>query len=99
MIYAQPNAAGAPIQFKTQYDNFIGGTFVAPVKGTYFDVVTPITGKGFTPAARSTTNRPLVDDRSSRRPVFAPTDDISFVAGHRQRRGKPEPEQKQPDQE
>ena len=54
MIYAQPNAAGAPIQFKTQYDNFIGGTFVAPVKGTYFDVVTPITGKGFTQAARST---------------------------------------------
>ncbi len=53
MIYAQPNAAGAPIQFKAKYDNFIGGKFVAPVKGAYFDNITPITGKAFTTVARS----------------------------------------------
>ena len=45
MIYAAPGAAGAKIAYKAQYDNFIGGKFVAPVKGQYFDVVTPVNGK------------------------------------------------------
>ncbi|MEB0140543.1 MULTISPECIES: aldehyde dehydrogenase [unclassified Undibacterium] len=53
MIYAAPGAAGAKVQFKSKYDNFIGGKWVAPVKGVYFDVVTPITGLVFTQAARS----------------------------------------------
>jgi aldehyde dehydrogenase len=54
MIYAAPGAAGAKMQFKAKYDNFIGGKWVAPVKGQYFDVITPITGKPYTKAARST---------------------------------------------
>jgi len=54
MIYALPGAAGAPIEYKAQYDNFIGGKFVAPVGGAYFDVITPITGLSYTQAARST---------------------------------------------
>jgi len=54
MIYAAPGTAGAKIVFKTRYDNFIGGKFVAPVKGEYFDVITPINGKAYTQAARST---------------------------------------------
>jgi len=53
MIYAAPGAAGAKMQYKAQYDNFIGGQWVAPVKGTYFDVITPIHGKPYTKAARS----------------------------------------------
>jgi aldehyde dehydrogenase len=53
MIYAAPGAAGAKIQYKTQYDNFIGGQWVAPVKGEYFDVITPINGKPYTKVARS----------------------------------------------
>jgi aldehyde dehydrogenase len=53
MIYAAPGAAGAKIQYKTQYDNFIGGQWVAPVKGEYFDVITPINGKHYTKVARS----------------------------------------------
>jgi aldehyde dehydrogenase len=39
--------------FKAKYDNFIGGKFVPPVKGEYFDNVSPIDGKVFTQAARS----------------------------------------------
>ncbi|MBR2656454.1 MAG: aldehyde dehydrogenase family protein, partial [Loktanella sp.] len=31
--------------FKSRYDNFIGGAFVAPVNGRYFDNITPITGE------------------------------------------------------
>ncbi len=53
MLYAAPGAAGAKITYKTHYDNFIGGKWVAPVKGQYFDVVTPINGKPYTKAARS----------------------------------------------
>ncbi len=39
--------------FKPRYDNFIGGQFVPPVSGIYFDNVSPIDGKVFTSAARS----------------------------------------------
>ncbi len=44
---------GVKIPYKAKYDNFIGGKWVAPVKGEYFDVITPITGKAYTQAARS----------------------------------------------
>ncbi|MER2113622.1 MAG: aldehyde dehydrogenase family protein, partial [Solibacillus isronensis] len=54
MIYANPNTAGAVINFKEKYDNFIGGEWVAPVKGQYLDVKSPVTGKVFTTVARST---------------------------------------------
>ena len=53
-VYAAPGAAGAKIAYKAQYNNFIGGKWVAPVKGEYFDVITPTTGKVYTKAARST---------------------------------------------
>ncbi|WP_033826511.1 acetaldehyde dehydrogenase ExaC [Bacillus andreraoultii] len=53
MIYANPNTKGSLVHFKKKYENFIGGKWVAPVKGQYFDVVTPVTGQTFTKAARS----------------------------------------------
>jgi aldehyde dehydrogenase len=53
-VYASPGTPGAKVPFKSQYDNFIGGKFVPPVGGQYFDVVTPISGKVYTRAARST---------------------------------------------
>ena len=53
MLYAHPRTPGAKIDFRPVYDNFINGRFVPPVKGQYFDVITPITGKTFTRAARS----------------------------------------------
>lgn len=40
--------------FKAKYDNYIGGKFVAPTAGNYFDVISPIDGKVFTQAAHST---------------------------------------------
>jgi aldehyde dehydrogenase len=54
MIFSHPGTSGAPVEFKARYDNFIGGKFVAPVAGQYFDVITPISGKVYTQAARST---------------------------------------------
>ncbi|MEO8074567.1 MAG: aldehyde dehydrogenase family protein, partial [Acidobacteriota bacterium] len=41
-------------KFKEQYNNFIGGEFVAPKNGDYFDVISPVDGKVFTKVARST---------------------------------------------
>lgn len=53
MVYAFPNTEGSVVQFKGKYDNYIGGEWVPPVKGQYFDNVTPVTGQVFTQAARS----------------------------------------------
>ncbi len=39
--------------YKAQYDNFIGGKWVAPVAGQYFENVSPITGQPFCKVARS----------------------------------------------
>ena len=47
------NIAQRP-EFKAKYDNYIGGKFVAPIGGQYFDVVSPIDGEVFTRAAHST---------------------------------------------
>jgi len=54
MIYATPGSADAKVAYKARYDNFIGGEFVPPVDGAYFDVITPVTGRPYTQAARST---------------------------------------------
>ncbi|WP_431710855.1 aldehyde dehydrogenase [Glutamicibacter uratoxydans] len=53
-VYANPNTDGAVVNFKSRYENYIGGQWVAPVKGMYFENITPITGKAFCEVARST---------------------------------------------
>jgi aldehyde dehydrogenase len=40
--------------FKERYNHFIGGQWVAPANGQYFDNISPIDGKVFTQAARGT---------------------------------------------
>lgn len=39
-------------EFKARYDHFIGGEWVAPASGEYFDNISPIDGQAFTQAAR-----------------------------------------------
>ncbi|WP_334122852.1 aldehyde dehydrogenase [Glutamicibacter sp.] len=53
-VYANPNTDGALVNFKSRYENYIGGQWVAPVKGMYFENITPVTGKAFCEVARST---------------------------------------------
>ncbi|MBS2970970.1 aldehyde dehydrogenase family protein [Metabacillus sp. KIGAM252] len=53
-MYKFPNSEGSIIQFKDRYDNFIGGKWTPPVKGEYFENITPVTGKVFCQVARST---------------------------------------------
>ncbi|WP_067214978.1 acetaldehyde dehydrogenase ExaC [Marinomonas gallaica] len=54
MIYAKPGSEGSVVSFNEQYENFIGGEWVAPVKGEYFDNVSPVDGKPFCRIPRST---------------------------------------------
>lgn len=54
MIYAQPNSNGSLISFEAEYGNFIGGEWVAPVKGQYFDNISPVNGEVFCRIPRST---------------------------------------------
>ncbi len=53
MLYSAPGSPSAKLTFKPRYDNFIGGAWVAPVKGAYFANPTPVTGKVFCEVARS----------------------------------------------
>jgi aldehyde dehydrogenase len=54
MIYARPGTADALLSFKQRYENFIGGEWVPPLEGGYFENVTPVTGEGFCEVPRST---------------------------------------------
>jgi len=54
MIYAQPGQADSIVTLKPRYGNFIGGEWIAPVKGEYFQNVSPVTGEAFCEIPRST---------------------------------------------
>jgi aldehyde dehydrogenase len=53
-VYAQPGTDGSKVTFKDRYENWIGGEWVAPVKGQYFENITPVTGKAFCEVALGT---------------------------------------------
>jgi len=45
MIYAAPGTKDALINFKPRYQNFIGGQWVEPQNGCYFDNISPVNGE------------------------------------------------------
>jgi len=53
MAYTTLNNLGIKSPYKEKYDNFIGGKWVKPVDGKYFENITPISGKPFCEVARS----------------------------------------------
>ncbi|WP_439542545.1 aldehyde dehydrogenase [Hyphomicrobium sp.] len=53
MIQQALNELSQQIRIRPRYDNFIGGQWVAPVKGQYFTNLTPVTGKPLCDIARS----------------------------------------------
>lgn len=54
MLEAAASTNGVKLNLKQKYDNFIGGQWVAPKKGEYFENISPITGEVWCKAARST---------------------------------------------
>jgi aldehyde dehydrogenase len=52
--YARPGTADSKVTYRDRYDNWIGGEWVPPVKGQYFENPSPVTGQTFCEVARST---------------------------------------------
>jgi len=52
--YVAPGESGAKMHYQPRYDHWIGGEFVAPARGRYFDNPTPVTGQVFCEVARGT---------------------------------------------
>src|SRR5205823_1558087 len=52
--YAAPGEPGSAVSFRPRYDHYIGGEFVPPAEGRYFENLTPVTGQPFTEIARGT---------------------------------------------
>ncbi|HZV98409.1 MAG TPA: aldehyde dehydrogenase [Methylophilaceae bacterium] len=53
MMIESLKSFGVAIPYKSQYENYIGGKWVAPADGQYFDNISPVTGKPFCRVARS----------------------------------------------
>jgi len=54
MDMLEPGRFGFAVNFKKRYGNYIGGEWVPPVNGEYFENITPVTGKTFCEIPRST---------------------------------------------
>ena len=53
-VYVAPGRPGSLVKVKPRYNNFIGGKWVAPVKGQYMANVSPVNGQPFCQVALST---------------------------------------------
>ncbi|MFC7531374.1 aldehyde dehydrogenase family protein [Actinoplanes sp. GCM10030250] len=53
-IYTPPGSDGAIVSYQSRYDHYIGGEYVPPAKGQYFENPSPVTGRTFTEIARGT---------------------------------------------
>jgi aldehyde dehydrogenase len=53
MIYKEPGSEGALVKFKGEYGNYVGGKWVGPTDGQFFDAICPVNGKPYTKVARS----------------------------------------------
>jgi aldehyde dehydrogenase len=45
MTAVQPGAYGFPVSIRKQYGNYIGGKWIEPASGEYFENLTPVTGR------------------------------------------------------
>ncbi|MFG1822668.1 aldehyde dehydrogenase [Microbispora bryophytorum] len=52
--YAAPGQPDAVMAYEQRYDHWIGGEYVPPQRGQYFENPTPVTGQTFTEVARGT---------------------------------------------
>src|SRR6201991_1028769 len=52
-VYARPGSADALMSYESRYGNFIGGEWVPPASGEYFENPTPVTGQAFCEIPRS----------------------------------------------
>lgn len=53
-VFVAPGQPGSSVTVASRYDNYIGGEWVPPVKGEYFENPSPVNGQTFTEIARGT---------------------------------------------
>lgn len=53
-IYAAPGQPDSLVDVQSRYGHYIGGEWVSPAKGQYFENISPVNGKPFTEIARGT---------------------------------------------
>ncbi|ALS28749.1 aldehyde dehydrogenase [Paenibacillus sp. 32O-W] len=53
MVYASPGQPGSKVVFKHRYENYIGGRWVPPIDGEYFENVSPVNNRVFCEVPRS----------------------------------------------
>ncbi|MDQ6937421.1 MAG: aldehyde dehydrogenase family protein [Actinomycetota bacterium] len=53
-VFSAPGQSDSPVTVESRYENFIGGEWVAPSGGQYFENPSPVNGKTFTEVARGT---------------------------------------------
>ena len=46
-VYAAPGQPASPVIYPSRYENFIGGKWVPPVQGRYFENISPVNGQPF----------------------------------------------------
>ncbi|OXR41111.1 Long-chain-aldehyde dehydrogenase [Nocardia cerradoensis] len=53
-VYAAPGQPNSLVTVDSRYGHYIGGQWVAPIKGNYSENISPVNGKPFTEVARGT---------------------------------------------
>lgn len=53
-VYAPPGTAGSLVSVESRYGHFIGGNWVEPKRGDYFENISPVNGKPFCEVGRGT---------------------------------------------
>ncbi|WP_277208901.1 acetaldehyde dehydrogenase ExaC [Isoptericola croceus] len=51
-VYTPPGQPGSIVEYRSRYDHWIGGEYVAPAGGEYFENPSPVTGQTFCEVAR-----------------------------------------------
>ena len=81
-VYSNPGTPGALVTFKPRYENWIGGEWVKPVRGQYFEDISPVNGKPFAEVARGTVEdiELALDAAHSAAPVWGKTSSTERAA-------------------
>ncbi len=75
-VYAAPGQPDSLVTVASRYGHYIGGQWVDPIKGGYFENITPVTGKAVharSPAAPRRTSSPPLDAAHAAAPSWGKT--------------------------
>ena len=56
-VYSAPGHPDSLVSLKSRYGHYIGGEWVEPVQGAYFENISPVNGRPFTTSLSAARNR------------------------------------------